>query len=247
MPIDGALLALAVVAGAGGYLVGGVLHAVATRLPAGLPVLGPPACVACAGSPASGGAWLLRPGACSRCGRADRRAAVATQLAAALVSGLAVLRYGVTREAVATALFSLLLLLVLRIDWEHHLIYTVTVVPGIALALMLAALDSSAALFSAVAAGGGAAVSFGLFFALGMLLYRRAALGAGDIMLAGLIGTMTGVRHVLPALFLGMVTAAVVGLLLLALRRRSRTDYLPYGAYLCGGTIVALFLWGPAG
>jgi len=31
------------------------------------------------------------------------------------------------------------------------------------------------------------------------------------------------------------------------LRRKGRMDYIPYGAYLCAGTIVALFLWGPAG
>lgn len=248
MPADAALLALAAAAaGAAGYLAGGFVHAIATRLPAGQTALGPPVCTSCAGEPVRGNAWLIVPGACSRCGRNDRRAALATQLAGALLSALALLRYGITRDTLAVALFSLLLLLILRIDWEHHLIFTITIVPGIALALLLATLESPATLLSATVGGLGAAAVFGLFFLLGIVLYRRAALGAGDILLAGLIGTMTGVRGVVPALFLGMATAAGIGILLVALRRKSRMDYIPYGAYLCAGTIVALFLWGPAG
>lgn len=248
MPADTALLALAVVAaGAAGYLAGGFAHAIATRLPAGQTAFGPPLCAACASEPMRSHIWPILPGACSRCGRNDRRAALATQLAGASLSALALLRYGITRDALAVALFSLLLLLILRIDWEHRLIFTITIVPGIALALLLATLESTATLLSATVGGLGAAAVFGLFFLLGILIYRRAALGAGDILLAGLIGTMTGVRGVVPALFLGMATAAGIGILLVALRRKSRMDYIPYGAYLCAGTIVALFLWGPAG
>ncbi len=247
MPVDAALLTLVVAAAITGYLAGGLVHALATRLPVGQAVLGPPVCASCAGETARGYAWLILPGACLRCAPSERRAALATQLMGALLGVLALLRYGRTRDALAVALFGLLLLLILRIDWEHHLIFTVTVVPGVVLALLLAALESPATLLSAALAGSGAAAVFGLFFLLGVVLYRRAALGAGDILLAGLIGTMTGVRSVVPALFLGMATAAVIGIVLVALRRKSRMDYIPYGAYLCAGTIVALFLWGPAG
>lgn len=248
VPVDAVLLALAVVAvGAAGYLAGGFIHAVATRLPAGQTALGPPICTSCAGEPVRGSAWLIVPGAYSCCGRNDRRAALATQLAGASLSALALLRYGITRDALAVALFSLLLLLILRIDWQHHLIFTVTIMPGVVLALLLATLESTATLLSATVGGLGAAAVFGLFFLLGVLVYRRAALGAGDILLAGLIGTMTGVPGVVPALFLGMATAAGIGIVLVALGRKSRMDYIPYGAYLCAGTIVALFLWGPAG
>ncbi len=247
MPVDAVLLTLVVAAAITGYLAGGLVHALATRLPAGQAALGPPVCASCPGETARGYAWLILPGACLRCAPSERRAALATQLTGALLGVLALLRYGPSRDAVVVVLFSLLLLLVLRIDWEHHLIFTVTIVPGVVLALLLAALESPATLLSATLAGIGAAAVFGLFFLLGVVLYRRAALGAGDILLAGLIGTMTGVRSVVPALFLGMATAAVIGIVLVALRRKSRMDYIPYGAYLCGGTIVALFLWGPAG
>jgi leader peptidase (prepilin peptidase)/N-methyltransferase len=240
-------LLLVVAAGMAGYVAGGLIHASATRLPAGLPVFGPPVCSACLAVEAGRYRWLIWPGSCPHGARPVRHTALATRLVAASLSVAAVLRYGTTREAVAVLLFSLLLLLILLIDWQHHLIFTVTIFPGIGLALVLAALDSLRTLASATLAGAGAAAVFGLFFLLGMLLYRRAALGAGDILLAGLIGTMTGMRVVVPALFLGMAAAALVGILLVVLRRKGRMDYIPYGAYLCAGTIVALFRWGPAG
>jgi len=241
------LLLAVVAAGLAGYLAGGLIYAMATRLPAGLSVFGPPVCSTCVAEGTNGYRWLIRPGSCPHAAGSARRTALTTRLVAASLSIAAALRFGATRDALAVALFSLLLLLILLIDWQHHLIYTVTIFPGIGLALLLAALDSPRTLASASLAGVGAAAVFWLFFLLGRFLYRRAALGAGDILLAGLIGTMTGVRAVVPALFLGMVAAALIGILLVVLRRKGRMDYLPYGAYLCAGTVVALFRWGPAG
>jgi leader peptidase (prepilin peptidase) / N-methyltransferase len=42
------------------------------------------------------------------------------------------------------------------------------------------------------------------------------------------------------ALFLGMFLAAFGGLFLIAIRQRTRTDYIPYGAYLCLGAIIVV-------
>lgn len=154
----------------------------------------------------------------------------------------AIIVYHLTLVGVAVSLFSLLLLLILRIDWQHHLIYTVTIVPGIMLALALAGLRSTTALLSASVAGIGAGLVFAFFFALAMLIYRKQALGFGDILLAVLIGTMTGVRSIIPALFLGMLLAAAGGLLLVVIGMRTRRDYIPYGAYLCAGTIIVLLV-----
>jgi leader peptidase (prepilin peptidase)/N-methyltransferase len=151
--------------------------------------------------------------------------------------------HGLTLIGLAIALFNLLLLLILRIDWQHHLIFVATIAPGIMLALAFAVLRSPAALLSATIAGAGAGLLFSLFFVLAMLIYRQQALGFGDILLAVLIGTMTGIRSLIPALFLGMLLAALGGLLLIAVGIRSRRDYIPYGAYLCAGTILVLIVY----
>jgi len=231
-----------VLGGVIGAAAGSVIHATSTRLPAGFGALGAPCCPAC--GIALDRAALLpgwsRP--CPDCGSADSTRRRATELAAAVLTILAFVGHGLSLAGLAVAAFSLLLLLILRIDWQHHLIFTATIAPGLVLALGAAALRSPSALLAATLGSVLAAVIFGVFFLLGLLIYHRHALGIGDILLAALIGAMTGLGHVLAALFLGMLLAAAGGILLVMLGRRARNDYIPYGAFLCVGAMLVL-IW----
>lgn len=229
-----------------GYAAGGLAGGIVTRLPADAPMLGAPICTHCSQPVTSTARWLVWASRCSTCGtRLAWSFHVVRWLGAALAAG-AFLRYGISVQALAVSLFSLWLLPILWIDWRRHEIYPVTLVPAGALALLLAAFDSLGSVVRALAGGALATALFGLFFVIGLVLYRHAALGAGDIFLAGLIGLFVGVHWVMPALILGMALAAISGLGQLALRVRSRHDFLPYGSYLCIGAMIALFLWGPA-
>ncbi len=236
------LAVLVVITGIAGAFAGSLINAAAVRLPADLDPIGPPVCPNCAELQPRRGMSPFWTGTCASCGHSDRRQRLATEIAAAVLVMASIAYYHATLLGLATALSILLLLLILRIDWQHHLIFTITIVPGIVLALALAVLRSPAAFLSAALAGVGAGILFGLFFALAIVIYRKQALGFGDILLAVLIGTMTGVRAIVPALFIGMVLAALGGLLLILIGARSRRDYIPYGAYLCAGTIIALFM-----
>lgn len=133
------------------------------------------------------------------------------------------------------------LLLILRVDWQYHLIHDRTIVGGVLLAFAAAGSQSTAALIGAALAGLGAAAAFFLFYLLARVLYRQAALGFGDVLLAGLIGAAVGPTAVLGTLLLGMVLASLGGLLISLLRRSLRT-YFAYGAYLAVATIAALAL-----
>lgn len=46
-------------------------------------------------------------------------------------------------------------------------------------------------------------------------------------------------------LFLGFVYGAVIGMLLIATRVRSRKDHIPFGPFLAAGALTAV-LWGTA-
>ena len=166
-----------------------------------------------------------------------------TEATTGILFALALWRAASPAEFVALALFTVLLLLILRIDWQNHLIFQNTIVVGIMIALAYAAILSPAPhalLWSLVAAVGAAGLFLFLYF-LALLIYRRRALGFGDVLLAALIGAMAGEQAFL-ALFIGMILGAAGGLLLVALRVRTMRDYIPYGAYLCAGTIIALFV-----
>lgn len=243
MPTDPVTIAaIIVLGGAAGAFAGSLIHAIAVRLPAEKEPIGPPVCANCQAVLTASHLVPALPRACPSCGSAASRQKLATEAGAALITVLSLLLHGLTYTGVTAALFSLVLLVILRIDWQHHLIYTVTIAPGIMLALAAAALRSPGALLSATIAAAGAGLVFAFLFGLAILIYRQQALGFGDILLAALIGAMTGVGQVVPALFLGMVLAAAGGLLLIATGVRSRRDFIPYGAYLCAGTIVVLLL-----
>lgn len=231
---------IVILAGVAGAFAGSLIHAAAVRLPAELNAIGAPICAKC-GTPeptlAVVPGWS---GACANCGARDQRLRWATQAAASILVMAALVAHGLTLIGLAVALFNLILLVILRIDWQHHLIFVATIVPGIMLALAFAVLRSPAALISSTIAGVGAGLVFAIFFVLAMLIYKQQALGFGDILLAVLIGTMTGIRSIVPALFVGMLLAAAGGLLLIAIGVRTRRDYIPYGAYLCAGTILVL-------
>ena len=72
---------------------------------------------------------------------------------------------------------------------------------------------------------------------------RGRAMGGGDIKLAAGMGLLLGVQATAVALLLAFNVAAIVGLIMIIIKRRARSTAIAFGPYLVGGTIVA-FLWG---
>ena len=239
-----ALFALVVVIG---LCVGTWIDAAATAIPAGRSPWRLPACPEC------DHAWrgaalipLLGPflaRTCPNCEQPISGFRPLTEATTGTLFGLALWRTGLTVEFGALIAFTVVLLIILRIDWQNHLIFQHTIIVGIMITLGYAAIDSPEphALLSATAASVGAAALFLVLYMLAIVIYKRRALGFGDVLLAALIGAMAG-QNAFLAIFIGMILGAGGGLLLVALRVRTMRDYIPYGAYLCAGTIIALFI-----
>lgn len=78
--------------------------------------------------------------------------------------------------------------------------------------------------------------------ALYKALRKRDGMGFGDVKLLAMIAAFLGFGEAMFALFVGVITAAIYGLTLLARRRAAATTRLPLGSFLCvGGLIAALF------
>jgi leader peptidase (prepilin peptidase) / N-methyltransferase len=241
MDLDGSVLWVVLAAIVGAFA-GSLIHAISLRLPNRMDPIGPSVCHACK-EPLPATAFIpFLSVVCPSCGTSNNWHKPATEASAAALVALSFVSHGVTLDGFAVALFALVLLQVLRIDWQHHLIYMIVIVPGSLLALFLAVIESQTALISAFAAAIGASLVFSLFYALAIFIYRKRALGRGDILLAFLIGAMTRVELVVPALLLGMLLGALGGLFLIAIKKRTRHDFIPYGAYLCAGAIIVLLV-----
>ncbi|MGH6914678.1 MAG: prepilin peptidase, partial [Geminicoccales bacterium] len=197
-----------------GGLIGIGINVLATRLPADLPLLGP-ALRTTDNLPAP--SWHI-----PYFGTRDPESGVidwpnlATQIGAAIVILGALLLHGFSFSALEAIALSAILLTILRIDWQHHLIFMLTIWPGILLALVFSLLTSD--LLSSVIAGLAAAGVFLLLYLFAILIYKRRALGLGDVFLAGLIGTMVGLPFVAQTIFLGMFVGALGGLFLIGIK-----------------------------
>lgn len=151
------------------------------------------------------------------------------------------------------AIFVSLLVACTFIDFDTQLLPDVLTKPGMAIGLlggfwpgtagMLTSDDATplalrtllASLFGLLAGAG----STWLIRALGSRLFRREAMGLGDVKFLGMIGAFLGWQGALLSLFLGCIAGAVIGS---ALALRSGFGLkIPFGPYLALGALVSLF------
>ena len=91
--------------------------------------------------------------------------------------------------------------------------------------------------FLGLLAGG---LSIYLMGALGKFLFKREAMGGGDVKLMAMIGTILGWRLVILVFFLAPFFGSVVGIIL---KIKQNREVIPYGPYLSLATII-IVLWG---
>lgn len=90
----------------------------------------------------------------------------------------------------------------------------------------------------------GAVVGAGVF-QLQFWLSKGKWIGGGDVHLGLLIGAMLGLPLTLVALFIAYVSGALLGVALLAAKKRTWQSQIPFGTFLAAGTVASL-LWGNA-
>jgi prepilin signal peptidase PulO-like enzyme (type II secretory pathway) len=79
------------------------------------------------------------------------------------------------------------------------------------------------------------------FFLAIFLLSRGKWIGFGDVKYALLMGLALGFPDVLIALFLANFFGAIIGLALIAAGKKNMKSEIPFGPFLVGGTLIALF------
>ena len=72
---------------------------------------------------------------------------------------------------------------------------------------------------------------------IGKALFRKEAMGQGDVKFMAMVGGFLGLESVVLAFLLACVLGAVIGLILLIRRRQTR---IPFGPYLSVGTLVLM-------
>jgi prepilin signal peptidase PulO-like enzyme (type II secretory pathway) len=112
---------------------------------------------------------------------------------------------------------------------------------GAVLSLLKPDLVLSPRLYSLWAALAGMLAGSGLVFLVGEVgcrVFRKPAMGFGDVKLMGLLGAFTGWAGVLAGFFLACLLGSVVGIFILL---RYKSHYLPFGPFLALGCLATIF------
>jgi len=80
-----------------------------------------------------------------------------------------------------------------------------------------------------------------LFFLMIILISKETWMGWGDFKLAILMGIFLGWPKILTALFFAFFSGALIGLVLIALKKKKLKSQIPFGPFLVAGTFFAFF------
>jgi leader peptidase (prepilin peptidase) / N-methyltransferase len=235
-----------------GLAVGSFLNVVIWRVPRRESIVRPVSrCPAC-GVPISPAdnvpvlSWLVLRGRCRHCHARISVRYPLVEIGCGVLFGAMAARFVGSGAVPAYLVLAAGLLALSLIDLEHYLLPNRIVFPlaglGAALLGLAALVDGDADPY--IRALLGSLAAFGALFAMHLISPR--GMGMGDVKLALVLGLYLGWLGwgvLVLGFFLGFLSGAVVGLALIALRLRTRKDYVPFGPFLSAGTLAAV-LWG---
>ncbi len=160
-----------------------------------------------------------------------------------ILFALTVARFGVTLQAAFLVSFLCGLEVVSFIDLDHQIIPNAITLPGIPLGLLSGLLLGQPPFLDRLIGSLAGAGFLYLMLFYGGVMYGQEAMGEGDLNLIALVGAFLGWKGVAVTILVGCMVGSVVGLSLMALRRVSRRQHIPFGPFLSLGAVVALF-WG---
>jgi leader peptidase (prepilin peptidase)/N-methyltransferase len=142
------------------------------------------------------------------------------------------------------------LLVVTFIDIDYQIIPNGITLPGIPLALIFGStiLPDPFSRFDVLgfkASVTGVLLGGGLFYFIGLFgsaVFRKEAMGGGDIKLMAMLGGVLGWKGVILTTFIGSLFGSFVGITLILLKGSRFGTRIPFGPYLAFGAMISLFL-----
>jgi leader peptidase (prepilin peptidase)/N-methyltransferase len=227
-----------------GLAIGSFLNVVIHRLPREESVVSPGSrCPACGYELRAADnipvlSYIVLGGKCRKCRASISPRYPIVEAITAIVFVLHYLVFGWTALLVVRAVFSAAMIALFAIDLEHHLLPDRITLPGI-VAGLLASLFLPPGLRDALI---GMVVGGGILWVIGEAYFRYAGdegMGGGDVKMLAMIGAFLGWELVILTLVLSSVAGAVIGVIVIALRRGGMKYALPYGTFLALAALTA--------
>ena len=191
--------------------------------------------------------WLMLRGRCSHCSAPISPRYPLVELAAGLLAAAAVWRYGITAAGAGALLLTFFLITLTFIDLDTQLLPDDLTLP----LLWLGLLFNLGGVFVPIAdAVIGAMLGYMLLWSvywLFKLATGKEGMGHGDFKLLAALGAWFGWHAIPSIILLASAVGAAVGIAMIVLRGHGREVPIPFGPYLAGAGLLALYFAQPLG
>ena len=238
-----------------GASVGSFLNLAADRVPSGRSIVKPRSfCESCNTQLASKDlipilSYLWIRGKCRYCSASIPIRFMAVEALTGALFTVVYIRYGFEVEFVLLATAVSLMMVFALIDLEHGIIPNKIILPSLAVLIILSPFWTELGLSRSFLGSdnlGGTLIN-SILTGLGAFLFLMVialifpnGMGMGDVKLGGVIGLLLGYPGALLALWLAVVSAGVIAIGLVAMRKFGRKDTIPFGPFLSMGAVAAL-------
>ena len=187
---------------------------------------------------------MLLRGKCRDCAAPISLRYPAVEAFTGLLSAYIAWRFGVSVTTLAALLFCWALIALTFIDADTQLLPDQITQPLIWMGLLVNLGGLFTDLPSALIGAAAGYLALWSIYWLFKLITGKEGMGYGDFKLLAAIGAWLGVSMLPLVILLSSLVGAVVGISLIVFARHARSQPIPFGPYLAGGGIIALF-WGP--
>jgi len=189
--------------------------------------------------------YLFLRGKCRGCGATISPRYPIVEAISGILSAYAAWHFGFGIPGLAAVVFVLALIALTFIDFDTQLLPDDITLPLLWLGLLLNLNDAFTSLQNAVIGAVAGYLALWSVYWLFKLATGKEGMGFGDFKLLAAIGAWLGWAMLPLVILLSSLVGAVIGIALILFAKHGRNIPIPFGPYLAGGGLIALF-WGQA-
>lgn len=181
--------------------------------------------------------YIFLKGQCRYCREKYSARYAVVELLTGIIFAVLYIKYDLTFELLKYIVLASFMIIIGLIDYDTTDVYFKTTASGIisgAIFIVIGYYLGESALdylFGALLGGG----------AIASIVILTKGMGWGDVEICALGGIFLGFKLTLVMLFFSFIFGSISGITLIALKKKSRKDYIPFGPYIAMAAIFAVF------
>ena len=187
--------------------------------------------------------YILLRGKCRNCKNKISIQYPIVEFLTGLIYLIIYLAFGLSFQTLIYIILSSALIIIAFIDLNDQIVPDVISLPGIVIGFIVSFFVTYISVINSglgILVGGGIILIIGI---AGTIIFKKEAMGGGDVKLASMIGAFLGWRYIIISLFLGFFLGALAGIILILSKIKKREDMVPFGPFIILGSFITL-LWG---